>query len=92
VNEHPLAGLEATVSEQALPGAERRHWDRCAFDVAQRRRLRGESSRGNGGVLGGHTVTVERRQRVHLVADRDRVDVVCDRRNDTGELVRGNRG
>jgi hypothetical protein len=92
VDEHPLAGLEAAVSEQPLPGAERRQRDGRAFDMAERRRLRSESRRGDSGVLGGHTVAVKRRQRVHLLADGVRVDVVCDRRNDTGQLVRGNRG
>jgi hypothetical protein len=92
VDEHPLAVLEATVSEQALPGAERRQRDRHALDMAERGRVGGERRRGHSSVLGRHTVAVERRQRVPLVADGDRVGVVCDRRDDTGELVLGNRG
>jgi len=87
VDQYPLTGLEAAVREQALPGAERRQRDRRAFDVAEPRRLRGERRRGDGGELGRDTVAVEWRQRVHLGADGDRSDVVCDRRDDTGELV-----
>jgi hypothetical protein len=47
---------------------------------------------GDRGVLGGHTFAVEGRQRLQPLADRDHVDVVCNRYNHTGQLRRGNSG
>jgi hypothetical protein len=86
VDEHPLAGCQTPVDEEALPGAERREWDRGALYVAERCRLRRQELGRDGSVFGRNPVAVERSKRVHLVVDRDLGDVVCGR-DHTGQLV-----
>jgi hypothetical protein len=92
VYEYPLAGREAAMNEETLPGTECRQRHRCAFHVAERSRLPREERSRDGGVLGRDPVAVERRQRIDLVAHGDAHDVVRDPRNHAGQLVRRNRG
>jgi hypothetical protein len=71
VDQHLLAGCEATVIEEPLPGAQRRQRDHRALHVAQRSRFRRQERSRDGGVLGRNPVAVEWCQPVHLVADGD---------------------
>src|SRR5262249_49850556 len=91
VDQHALTGLEPTMIEQRLPGAERSEWNGRALDMVERLGFRREHVGRNGRVLSGHPVTVERGQGPDGLARRDAVDVRSDGRDDSGELVRGRR-
>ena len=73
---------EPTVHEQRLPGGQPAHGQRCRLNVAQSRRLRRKHPRWDKGVLGGHAVAIERRQRINLITAVD---------EDARKLVRRNR-
>src|SRR4029079_1411889 len=60
---NPLAVPQVAVLEDALPGTERCHRERCALDARDALRPRGKQGRRDDRVLGGHTVAIEWRQR-----------------------------
>jgi hypothetical protein len=57
--ESPDPRIEPSVIEEALPGAERRQRDRRALEVVERRRLRSEQARRDGGVPGCDAIAIE---------------------------------
>ena len=73
--------------EEALPRAQPAHRQRGTLDVVKGPRSRGEDARRHRRVLGGGAVAVERRQRKHLVADRDSAGTGCDVFHHAGQLV-----
>jgi len=61
------ASGESPVHKQCLPGGQPAHRQSRRLDVAQLQRLRCKHLRRDEGVLGGHAVAIERRQRIDLV-------------------------
>ena len=64
MDQYPLTCSQITVFEERLPRGERGKWNRCALDMAERSRFRGEVVVRNDRVVGGSPVAVEAAERV----------------------------
>jgi len=87
VYQYPLPRLESTVDEQALPGAQPRQRQGCAFDVTERPGFWCEDACGHDRVLGCDAIAVKTGERVYRIAGGDVGHVRPSRDDDTGQLV-----
>jgi hypothetical protein len=63
-----VSGAQAAVNHEPLPRAQSRHRQRSRLELRQVRGLRRKHVLRNDGVLGQHTVAIERGEREDLVA------------------------